>query len=801
MFLRVVRVLLRLSALLCCLPAWSQYWEEVTEFAPTITYEGRAANITFARQHDGRVVVGGAFDLMNGQPIAATRGIARLNSNGTTDTSFATTLGSTDAVEQLHVLADGDVLAIGLFNVAGISRRAIRLGPDGTPRPGYFGPTSLSSITAVDPVGRIYIPGNGGLTRYTPEGTLDAGYVTPLLQEIGAAAAFEDGSVIVKVKGPYTLPTIVRLTPSGDVDDGFQLEDVPDLLPPKIHDLIALPDGSVLVMGPGRIVESSSIFVRIDASGRSSYRYLGGPDSTPTPDREFEVAGVLHDVLEDSGASPGAPRHARFPSLHGVRTRELAVSSNGILLITEQRGAEVLLSRYERTSLGGPSVAPDPVILTPMLPSESTKLVGDSHLQGVIAGGLFPLAYQWFHDGTPVPGATEAQLSLFPLTTEHAGTYTVEVSNAYGAVTSPSRVLHVKDESRPLVISEQHVRTTATLGSNTYPIEVVADGAPVPAFEWFFNGRPYNSWTRSPTGEGVLGRILVQHLKSADAGIYSIHLTSGTNTRTIDAILGITSEEKVDGDGSVVDSDVLHPNGNIYDQMLLEGQAAVITADPDKVSRISFLDLNDDIVQVEMSGAGTVALLLDPESASGPSTPANYVQPNVHYMKGHAGIVVAGADKSTHLSVFSVGRANAVNQTLFKEDVVYDGVADIAFIAILSDDGKFGGLYAGNTSFFAVNGLTGIYAPDVAFEGSVTIGNIDAHDEARPVLMFGSTSSGVRVAGGDLDQSNQEPVRVSGLASLQFRDGTTSHGNLLPAQPNRGNLLDGDEDVSDAIVK
>src|SRR5690606_18394760 len=98
-------------------------------------------------------------------------------------------------------------------------------------------------------------------------------------------------------------------------------------------------------------------------------------------------------------------------------------------------------------------------------------------------------------------------------------------------------------------------------------------------------------------------------------------------------------------------TDIVHSNGNVYDQMLLEGPAAVITAAPDKVTRISFIDLNDDIVQVEVSGAGTVSVVLDPESVSGPSTPLNYVQPQVQYMKGHADIVVADANETTHLSV------------------------------------------------------------------------------------------------------------------------------------------------------
>jgi hypothetical protein len=202
-------------------------------------------------------------------------------------------------------------------------------------------------------------------------------------------------------------------------------------------------------------------------------------------------------------------------------------------------------------------------------------------------------------------------------------------------------------------------------------------------------------------------------------------------------------------------------------------------------------------VQLEFSGPGTVTLVLD--GPSGPAAPVKYNQ-DVVYMKGHAGIVVTGATKDSHLSVFSVGKANAVNQTLFKDGVTYDGVADIAFIAIMSADGKFGGLRTADASYWATRGLTGVYAPGVHFTGPVYVGDIDAQDDATPVLILGGADDLTLVTGGSLEQDNHAAVQVSGLTKLEFRDGTTSGGTLLPAQANKARLEQDGVDITDLVV-
>lgn len=308
-------------------------------------------------------------------------------------------------------------------------------------------------------------------------------------------------------------------------------------------------------------------------------------------------------------------------------------------------------------------------------------------------------------------------------------------------------------------------------------------------------------WTRNGSAiEGATGStLLVNGLLPGGAGLYqaAIARAGGTRAEADPMIVGPVLAEKISGSGREVGADIVHPNGRVYDQFLLEGPAVSLTADAGQIARLSFIDLSDDIVQVEFSGAGTLTLTL--ESASGPAQPRNYEQPSVSYYRGHASIVIVGADETSNVSVFSVGRANAVNQGLFRADVTYDGVADIASLAIVSPTGRFGGLRTANVSYFGSRGVTGIYAPGIDFAGPVYVGNISAHDTATPVLWVGAAAD-VRVAGGDLRQDNGRAVQVGGFSRLQFVEGRTSHDGALPARANRARLERRGEDVTGEVV-
>jgi hypothetical protein len=62
----------------------------------------------------------------------------------------------------------------------------------------------------------------------------------------------------------------------------------------------------------------------------------------------------------------------------------------------------------------------------------------------VTAAGTPTLSYQWYTNGTPVPGATSSSLTVNSVTTFESGTlFSVVVTNAYGTVTSSNALLTV----------------------------------------------------------------------------------------------------------------------------------------------------------------------------------------------------------------------------------------------------------------------------------------------------------------------------------------------------------------------
>lgn len=307
-------------------------------------------------------------------------------------------------------------------------------------------------------------------------------------------------------------------------------------------------------------------------------------------------------------------------------------------------------------------------------------------------------------------------------------------------------------------------------------------------FQWLRDGEAIPGATRD--------ELFLYNFHPADSGVYSVRASNAFGSvESEGVIVGLLNAHKLVGEAIEVGPNITHPNGGIYDQVLLTGAAASITADPGQVTRISYVDLSDDIVQVEFSGAGMLSLVL--RSFSGPSAPVKYAQADVAYMRGHASIVITGADHTTHVAVFTVGKVTALNQALFPAGVNYDGVADLSRISIAAQE--FGGIRASNVSFTDVSGLTGVFAPEVAVQGPVFVGQIAASAEAQPVLVVGSATD-VRMTGGDMLQANGRAVRVNGFGELLSSDGTTSHGELLPAQNIVARLERNGADVTTTLL-
>ena len=313
-------------------------------------------------------------------------------------------------------------------------------------------------------------------------------------------------------------------------------------------------------------------------------------------------------------------------------------------------------------------------------------------------------------------------------------------------------------------------------------LSVTATGAT--SYQWFKGGVAVANATGSTLSFTGIG--------SAQTGIYDVTVTGpGGDVLSSPVVVGIVPAAGQRTAGAVSTRDVWqnihHANGAVYDQFLLSGAAGTFTADPGQIARMSFLDENNSIVQVEMSGAGAITISLN--NATGPIAPALYTQSGILYMKGKATLILAGADATTHFTIYSVG--TFTNPGVTRAGEPYDGWANVAAAGIISTDGKLGGIHQGNADYNSTTGYTGIYAPTVTEVGGlVVVHNIAASGTAQPFLYFGQGGAvAIKIAGGNLAQPNNDSITVSGLAPVTMGAGQDSCGRAAPAQICMGRFV------------
>jgi uncharacterized delta-60 repeat protein len=196
--------------------------------------------VALALQSDGKILVGGAFGDYNGTPITR---IARLNTDGTLDNTFNVGSGFSDFVSGIIVLSDGKILVCGAFtsyNGTATSRIA-RLNSNGTLDTSFNTGTGFNDYTYTivrQPDGKILAGGfftsfNGTsrnrIARLNADGTLDTGFGigTGANNYVYAIAVQSDNKILV---GGYftafngaTSSKIVRLNGDGSIDSSFNI--------------------------------------------------------------------------------------------------------------------------------------------------------------------------------------------------------------------------------------------------------------------------------------------------------------------------------------------------------------------------------------------------------------------------------------------------------------------------------------------------------------------------------------------------------------------------------------------------
>ncbi|HEX8268406.1 MAG TPA: delta-60 repeat domain-containing protein, partial [Flavobacterium sp.] len=224
--------------------------------------------------HKDKIIIIGRFTSFNGVPR---KYIARLFPDGTVDASFANPALTTGYLYCVEILPSGKILIGGVFTVVGTTaiKNIARLNADGTvdtsfnPAPtGTRGTNAEVHALTMQDDGKILIggvftlfngAGNKRLVRLNPDGTQDATFNatgTPTgeirviaLQKTGAnAGKIIVGGFFTGFTG-YTKNKILRLLPNGDFDPTFNTTGNGATGGDAVFDVYVRPDDSMYAVG------------------------------------------------------------------------------------------------------------------------------------------------------------------------------------------------------------------------------------------------------------------------------------------------------------------------------------------------------------------------------------------------------------------------------------------------------------------------------------------------------------------------------------------------------------------------
>ncbi|MBK7705278.1 MAG: delta-60 repeat domain-containing protein [Acidobacteria bacterium] len=200
---------------------------------------------TLLLQPDGKILISGSFSSFSG---SVRRGIGRLNTNGSLDTGFvaeASTVGGIYVAVGLSLQSDGRVIIGGSFDfVNGTSRKRLaRLGTDGTLDPSFVpefaednSTTRSARVVFVFPDDTMLIGGTfyqvnqvsrSGMAKLGANGATDTSY-SLTVKELGfvyTLAGQADGKIVVggSFSRTHGIPQfgVTRLNQDGSVDQSF----------------------------------------------------------------------------------------------------------------------------------------------------------------------------------------------------------------------------------------------------------------------------------------------------------------------------------------------------------------------------------------------------------------------------------------------------------------------------------------------------------------------------------------------------------------------------------------------------
>jgi hypothetical protein len=214
------------------------------------------------------------------------------------------------------------------------------------------------------------------------------------------------------------------------------------------------------------------------------------------------------------GTSAAAPHAAAIAAL--VKSFNPTLTPPTIRNILTSSALDIMSPGIDRDSGAGIVMALAALQATPLIPptitiqpQSQTVAIGSNAVFQVTASGS-SLSYRWTFNGNDLPGATGPTLTIANAQPANSGNYRVLVSNSGGTATSAVATLTV---IVPPSISVQPQSQTVFAGDGV-TLNVVANGAPTPGYQWYFNGNPIQNATASSFG--------ISAVQNMNAGHYTV---------------------------------------------------------------------------------------------------------------------------------------------------------------------------------------------------------------------------------------------------------------------------------------
>lgn len=264
-----------------------------------------------AVQPDGKILIGGLFTVVNNQPRNR---IARLNSDGSLDTDFNTGFGADSAVNDIELQPDGKILLGGaFFGVGGtISYIVARLNADGTIDTSFVSPFSppppssngvrnssivfslaLQSDNKIVVAGTIF-PTDGSsnipaaFRRLNSDGSLDSGFAPPFVSgQVRSVAVQSTGKTVFggafSTVGGTSRRSIGRLNQNGSLDTSF---DPGTGANSTVSAVVVLPGDSLLIAGSfstyNNIARNTTAKINPNGALDETFASVGGEFTIPS---------------------------------------------------------------------------------------------------------------------------------------------------------------------------------------------------------------------------------------------------------------------------------------------------------------------------------------------------------------------------------------------------------------------------------------------------------------------------------------------------------------------------------------